>query len=260
MMCNKNWLRGILTLTLIYLFSFYGIADAHHCTNLKEEKQFTNDCIAQGNTVAECEAMESSGEGHESGLSCDVPDSVSSPPDNNNGGGCNGCGGGSIPTKPKPKPKFKGFLENPENNSNQSGIGVISGWVCGIGSEQIKKIEFVIGDGTLYNIPTTLHIPYGGEREDTEDICKTKYNGFGLLFNWNLLGDGEHRVFVRVYLKNQRVSKILGGFKNIIVTTLGEEFVLDANEYTYTIEDHPFDGDKVDLRWSEALQNFVIIK
>ena len=36
---------------------------------------------------------------------------------------------------------------------------------------------------------------YGTERADTEEECGDTANGFGLLFNWNRLGEaGEHTV------------------------------------------------------------------
>ena len=76
-----------------------------------------------------------------------------------------------------------GMLENPGPNSFQSGIGVISGWVC-----EADMVEIAIGAFA------SQAAAYGTERLDTEDICGDTDNGFGLLFNWNLLGDGEHEV------------------------------------------------------------------
>ena len=79
-----------------------------------------------------------------------------------------------------------GFLENPGPNSFQSGIGVISGWVC---EADEVLIEF---NGEAQ--PAA----YGTERLDTQDYCGDTDNGFGLLFNWNRLEDGEHTVVARV--------------------------------------------------------------
>ena len=39
---------------------------------------------------------------------------------------------------------------------------------------------------------------YGTERLDTLEMCGDTANGFGLLFNWNLLGEGEHEVVAYV--------------------------------------------------------------
>ena len=76
-----------------------------------------------------------------------------------------------------------GYLENPGPNAFQSGVGVLSGWVC-----EAAAVEMEIG-----------HLgrqvaAYGTERLDTEAACGDTDNGFGLLFNWNRLGDGEHEV------------------------------------------------------------------
>ena len=34
----------------------------------------------------------------------------------------------------------------------------------------------------------------GRPREDTQPVCGDSNNGFGLLVNWNNLGDGQHPV------------------------------------------------------------------
>ena len=70
-----------------------------------------------------------------------------------------------------------GYLENPGPNSFQSGIGVISGWVC-----EAEAVEIELG--ALGVQPAA----YGTARLDTEGACGDTDNGFGLLFNWNLLG------------------------------------------------------------------------
>ena len=81
-------------------------------------------------------------------------------------------------------------------------------------------------------------------------VCGDTDNGFGLLFNWNLLGDGEHTVIMRVdgiELARTRVT----------VTTLGEEFVRDV--HGVCIREHfPAPGESVRLSWQESHQNFVI--
>ena len=78
-------------------------------------------------------------------------------------------------------------LENPRPGSFQSGIGVISGWVC-----EAERIEIVFDDEA-----TKWQAAYGTSRSDTagEAVCNNDgNNGFGLLFNWNLLGAGRHTV------------------------------------------------------------------
>ena len=79
-----------------------------------------------------------------------------------------------------------GYLENPGPNSFQSGIGLISGWTC-----DAEAVEIVLNG-------EPQPAAYGTARLDTEAMCGDTDNGFGLLFNWNLLGDGEHEVVALV--------------------------------------------------------------
>ena len=131
-----------------------------------------------------------------------------------------------------------GYLENPGPNSFQSGIGVISGWVCE-GAEVIIELN---GAGQ----PAS----YGTERLDTESMCGDTANGFGLLFNWNLLGEGEHEVVALVDGEEL-------GRATVRVTTLGAEFVRGVTGEC-TVEDFPMLGETVTLEWQQNSQNFVI--
>ena len=103
-----------------------------------------------------------------------------------------------------------GYLENPGPDSFQSGIGVLSGWVC-------EADEVVIAIGDL--APQVAG--YGTERLDTQAVCGDTNNGFGLLFNWNLLDDGEHAVVA--YVDDEELGRA-----TVRVTTLGEEFLRGA--------------------------------
>ena len=131
-----------------------------------------------------------------------------------------------------------GYLENPGPNSFQSGIGVLSGWVCE-GTEVIIELN---GAGQ----PAA----YGTERLDTLDACGDTANGFGLLFNWNLLGDGAHTVVALV-------DGMELGRATVQVTTLGVEFLRDV-EGECVVEDFPMPGETVTLEWQQNSQNFVI--
>ena len=100
-----------------------------------------------------------------------------------------------------------GYLENPGPNSFQSGVGVLSGWVC---EADRVEMEITTKDGAV-----ARHVAgYGTERLDTQDACGDTNNGFGLLFNWNLLGDGEHAVVAYV-------DDVELGRATVRVTTLG---------------------------------------
>ncbi len=91
---------------------------------------------------------------------------------------------------------------------------------------------------------------YGTERLDTQDACGDTDNGFGLLFNWNLLGDGEHEVVA--YVDDMELGRA-----TVRVTTLGEEFLRGA-EGECVVEDFPTVGETVTLEWQQNKQNFVI--
>ncbi len=132
-----------------------------------------------------------------------------------------------------------GYLENPSPNSFQSGIGVISGWVCAAN-------EVVIAIGDL----GSQGAGYGTERVDTQEVCEDTDNGFGLLFNWNLLGEGEHDVVAYV-------DDVELGRATVRVTTLGAEF-LRGVEGECMVEDFPTAGETVTLGWQQNSQNFVM--
>ena len=131
-----------------------------------------------------------------------------------------------------------GYLENPGPNSFQSGIGVLSGWVC-------EGAEVVI---ELNGEPQPA--AYGTERLDTEEACGDTANGFGLLFNWNLLGEGEHEVVA--FVDGEELGRA-----TVRVTTLGAEFLRGA-EGECVVEDFPMLGETVTLEWQQNSQNFVI--
>ena len=134
--------------------------------------------------------------------------------------------------------ELEGYLENPGSNSFQSGIGVISGWVCA-------------ADEVLIEINGSPQpAGYGTERLDTVESCGDTDNGFGLLFNWNLLGGGVHTV-------RAVVDDVELGRATVRVTTLGAEFVRDVAGMC-VVEDFPTTGETVTVEWQQNSQNFVI--
>ncbi len=133
----------------------------------------------------------------------------------------------------------KGFLENPSHNSYQSGISVLSGWVC-----EAAVISLVIDD------MDPQRVAYGTERIDTAHECGDTDNGFGLLFNWNSLGDGTHTVVALA-------DGVEFDRATFTVTTLGEEFVRGIKG-EYVVKDFPSPGETVLLEWQQSQQNFVI--
>ena len=153
--------------------------------------------------------------------------------------------GGGGPPSPEPDPEPEpdsepvGVLENPGPGSRQSGLGLLSGWVC---DAAVVELEI---NGTQ-----RVAAAYGTDRADTASVCGDRDNGFGLLFNWNLLGDGVNTV----------VAVADGATfdqATFTVTTLGEEFVTDAVGET-VLADFPTAGEEVRLVWQQATQNFVL--
>ena len=171
---------------------------------------------------------------------------VSRPPSGTGGGG---GGGGGVAEEEDGDAELVGYLENPGADSFQSGIGVISGWVCAA-----ETVEIVIE--TESSDTRRLAAAYGTERADTARradgtrLCGDTDNGFGLLFNWNRLGDGEHTVVALVDGEEL-------GRATVTVTTLGAEFVRDVAG-TCVVEAFPSLGETVTLVWQQTSQNFVI--
>jgi len=134
-----------------------------------------------------------------------------------------------------------GALENPAAGSTQSGIGMFSGWNCD--AENIE-IEFAGG--------TKLAAAYGTSRGDTSGICGDADNGFGLLFNFNNLGTGEHTVIALA----DGVEFGRSTF-NVVRPSTGE-FLRGASA-SVVVSDFPQPGHTVTLEWAEAQQNFNIV-
>ena len=130
-------------------------------------------------------------------------------------------------------------LDNPGPGSFQSGLGVISGWAC-----EADEVMIEINGREWLGA-------YGTERTDTIAVCGDTDNGFGLLFDWNLLGDGEHEVVA--YVDGDEFGRA-----TVQVTTLGEEFLQGATGEC-VVRDFPLAGETTTLEWQQSSQNFVIV-
>ena len=130
-------------------------------------------------------------------------------------------------------------LENPAPGSYQSGVRLLSGWVC-------EAEEVVLELDGVYR----LTAGYGTGRPDTATVCGDTDNGFGLLFNWSRLSDGPHTV--RLLVDGEVYAQA-----TFAVTTLGAEF-LRGLVRQQTIPDFPGPGQSVTVEWQEGQQNFVI--
>ena len=132
----------------------------------------------------------------------------------------------------------EGYLENPQEMGHESGIGMVSGFHC-----DAEVIEVKFDD---YNPIPAAH---GTTRADTAALCGNEDTGYGLLWNWNILGPGQHTV--RVFADGVEFDSA-----TFEVSTLGEEFVRGLVLRT---EMMAMDVEKVfDLRWQESKQNFAI--
>ena len=132
-------------------------------------------------------------------------------------------------------------LENPQQGSSHSGIGIISGWAC-----EAQNITIQIDE------MSPVRIAHGTTRADTFPICGDDRNGFGLPFNWNLLTEGLHTL--SAYADGVKFSEV-----DFRTTTLGlGEFPLGLDDVLGAVVDFPARGSEVRIRWQTSLQNFVL--
>ena len=106
-------------------------------------------------------------------------------------------------------------LENPGNDQFYSGIGAISGWKCDVSGPLTIR----------FNGGQPVSLIYGSERLDTRQVCGDMNNGFAVLWNWALLGDGRHTA--RVYDNGNLFAQA-----TFEVRTLGTEFLRGFEEDT----------------------------
>lgn len=131
-------------------------------------------------------------------------------------------------------------LESPQTGSGESGISLIRGWACEATGISIKIDNF-----------DPLPAAYGTARADTATVCGDIDNGFGLIFNWNLLGDGQHTV--KALADGVEFASV-----TFNVTTLGTNFLSGASgDFLFT--DFPETGRNTVVRWSQAHQNFIVV-
>ena len=131
------------------------------------------------------------------------------------------------------------ILESPAPDAFlRSGIGLIRGWAC-----DASRVQVRIDDGPL------LATAHGTDRPDTAERCGRSNTGFGLIYNWNRVGDGVHNL--RAFADGVEFADV-----NFTVTTLGGEF-LTGLQGDYTVPDFPAAGRSAKIHWSEPHQNFV---
>ena len=134
----------------------------------------------------------------------------------------------------------RGKLEVPSDGGSFSGIVSFSGWACGA-----KKLEILV-DGAFYLIP-----PWGSQRLDTAEVCGQVTTGFSHLFNMSNLGTGEHLAVL--FADGEELDR--STFK---VTRLSTGEFAEGLSACSVIDEFPTQGDKVQVSWNEATQNFEI--
>ena len=132
-----------------------------------------------------------------------------------------------------------GLLESPQVGSAESGVGLIRGWFC-----NAQKIEIQID--SFASFPAA----YGTPRDDTTSVCGDNNNGFGITFNWNLLGSGVHTL--RALADGVEFAQV-----EFQVSTLGVKFLTGVTA-SYPLKKFPTANTDIVISWSEAHQNFVI--
>lgn len=132
----------------------------------------------------------------------------------------------------------EGKLENPQDNSLQSGIGIFSGWYC-----DADKIEIVVDDRPAKTAA------YGTARNDTKSVCGDTDNGFGLLFAFNIFGPGIHRV-------RALADGVEFDSATFSVDFLDSGYIRGLSSWVdITI---PELGKEATLIWQESMQGYVI--
>ncbi|MBK8898020.1 MAG: PASTA domain-containing protein [Candidatus Competibacteraceae bacterium] len=115
---------------------------------------------------------------------------------------------------------------------------MIRGWSCEAG-----RVEVSVDGGPLQATAS------GTNRPDTATVCGRTDTGFGLIYNWNRIGEGLHNL--RALANGVEFANV-----NFTVATLGGEFRTGL-QGSYTVPDFPAAGSSAKIAWSEPHQNFV---
>lgn len=131
-------------------------------------------------------------------------------------------------------------LEIPQRGSVQSGISIVSGWVC-----DADRVEVAFDGGEL------IETAYGTTRQDTVDACGDDDNGFSLLWAYQLLGPGKHEVVAYA-------DGVEFGRNSFSVTDISNGGFLREVFAQTRIQGFPDLAHDILLEWQQANQNFVI--
>lgn len=140
-------------------------------------------------------------------------------------------------------PSGAAVLENPTAARPYSGIGVISGWKCEAEGE--LTVRFNGGDA--------IPLLYGAERPDVPaaGACPDADVGFVTIWNWSILGQGEHTAVA--YDDGTEFARA--------TFTVGAppEAFLEGVQRSALIEQFPAPGETTVLEWNQSSQHFEMV-
>ena len=100
-------------------------------------------------------------------------------------------------------------------------------------------------------------VSYGNDRGDTIGVCAGETrNGFVAQWNYNLLGPGPHTVAISA---DTGMGPQVVATSSFNVVTLGQEFAIGLPTPRATVNNWPNQGDRVQLRWEQGIQNWTIV-
>ena len=132
-----------------------------------------------------------------------------------------------------------GTLDNPTDNSMQSGQILIYGWHC-----DADKIEIAIDDRPIKTVA------YGMPRPDTEGKCGDIDNGFAFVFSSSLLNPEETHT-IRALADGVEFDSV-----QFTVDNFDSSFIREL--YSFVEITVPELGKEAVLLWQDSLQGYVI--
>ena len=140
-------------------------------------------------------------------------------------------------------PSWAAVLGVPADGAVVSGIGVISGWKCE--AKGPLTVRFNGGD--------SIPLVYGSQRPDVLEVgaCNHDRAGFVAIWNWGVMGDGEHEAVAYD-------NGVEFGRSTFTVGSTGEEFLRGARRQQL-VENFPVPGETTLLEWNESTQHFEIV-
>ncbi|MBB1127080.1 DUF4214 domain-containing protein, partial [Thiospirillum jenense] len=138
-------------------------------------------------------------------------------------------------------------IESPMNGSRESGISLVSGFVCRADGVELQVDDFPI-----------ITADYGVNNPNSEVACSDNNNGFTAAINWAKYGNGDHVLKLLVEsLVNNTITVTEAARTTVTVTSLGNDFLTRLHGTT-TVPDFPDAASYTTLIWSEPHQNFVV--